>query len=125
MRVAARFRCLQRRLVQDGADIFTPMALQPCEIRCDTGFAQCCVDRVAGKHFAGVRPQQIERLLHPAMALVGSVTEPHHDVGRAIEMVADFLQRLCRDFRDARALRVFSKPAEQTGDDKRRTGTRA
>ena len=52
------------------------------------------------EHLADVRPQPVERALHPCVAFVCPVTQCDHRLGRPLAVVGDFLQRLLRDGAD-------------------------
>ena len=57
---------------------------------------------VRDEHLAGVGPEGVERVLHPAVALGRTVAEADHEVRRPLKVVGDLLDGLLCDLGDAR-----------------------
>ena len=74
-----------------------------------TGVQPGCAQRAAGRRprpstrleqFAGVAPQGVQGALHPAVALLGAVTEPQRPLLGVVAVVGDLLDRLGRERRE-------------------------
>ncbi len=103
---------LQGRLAQHMAQRGVPAGAQAGRIGGDTARGKLGVLVVADEHLAGIGPKRVQRLLHPAMAFLGPVAQPHHQVGRALQVIGHLLARLGRNLGHAR-VRRSRQPLQQ------------
>ena len=76
-----------------------PRSAHNFEIDPGTSACQFAIDLVGLEEFAGPGPELIQRCLGPIVALLGSVAEPHHPLGRMPDVITCFLRGLGRDQR--------------------------
>ena len=66
-------------------------------IRCDACCDHSLVHGICDEHFPDIGPQQVQRILHSAVAFIGPVAKADHRVCRALQMVGHLFARLFRD----------------------------
>jgi len=77
----------ERRFGEHRGDGCQPWLVQRAHIGDDSRGGQRDVDFVGGEHFAGVRPQEIERRLHSRMGLFRTIAQTHDPVGAAFDVI--------------------------------------
>jgi hypothetical protein len=88
-----------------------PLVREPGRVDRDT--AEPADQVVGGEHLLGIRPQRVEPGLHPPVALLGSVAQPEHPLGRVVDVVGDLLDGLRRDTGERLVRRALQRVVQQ------------
>ena len=64
---------------------------------------------ISHKQFARIGPYIIQSPLHAAVAFIAAIPQTDHQIGRALDMVIDFLDRLGGNFGDPRMGRILQR----------------